>query len=237
MLKLYFTHLLLLTLIISIKVFPQEEFSNESFLINLDDNILLVEDIEGAEIYSKSFFNPFPYLVDLDNDRVNEFLIRDKNESGPEYLLYIYNLLDTFYLSAEINSGITEPFHTTTGELEGLIIVTGNSDFSYLSAGNEVKSLPVNCWKYEDGEIYSVNEEIYEIFITENENLLVKLESEENDNCSRTEQLKALMASVYINYLNAGEKTSAENFLRTFYLCEDLNSFKEELDNIFMEYK
>jgi len=199
----------------------------------MNDNILLIENIEGTEIYSKQFGNPVPYLVDLDNDGVDEYLIRDSNEDTTEYLLYIYNLLDTFYLSAEINSGIIEPYQTTSGELEGLIIISGNNDFSYLNEVSRVKSLPVNCWKYEEGEIFSVNEELYEIFITENDNLLFKLESEAINNCSEAQQQKALFASVYINFLNAGEIASAENFLNTFYLCEDLNSFRNELTGVF----
>ncbi|MDO8548718.1 MAG: hypothetical protein Q7S39_01010, partial [Ignavibacteria bacterium] len=53
------------------------------------------------------------------------------------------------------------------------------------------------------------------------------------NDCDRSKEMKSLLASIYINSLNAGEKASAENFLKTFYLCENLESFKEELNNLF----
>ena len=238
MIRFNFTSLLFFLLFFSLKLFPQNkiEFSTELFRIYLGDKLLTVESINGIEIYSKEFQNPFAYSFDLDSDGIDEYLVKDSIESNDsaEYLLYIYNLLDTFYLSAEINSGFIEPYETFSGEIEGLIIVSGNSDFSYLNEGSEFKSLPINCWRFEEGEIYLVNEELYEIFLTENENLLMKLEPEGINNCDSSLRVKSLLTSAYINYLHAGEIASAENLLSTFYLCEDLESFKEKLDALFI---
>jgi hypothetical protein len=219
------------------KSFSQNEtlFSSELFKISLSDNLLLVKSNDGEEIYTKEFLNSGAYSLDLDGDGVDEFLIKDiiESDSSQEYLLYVYNLLDTFFLAGEINSGVIEPYETFSEEIEGLIIVSGNPDFSYLNKESEIKMLPANCWKFEDGELFLVNEELYEIFITENDNHLSVIYAEDIKDCGKSKQVKSLLASVYINSLNAGEIASAENFLKTFYLCEDLENFKEELNNLF----
>jgi hypothetical protein len=212
------------------------EFTSELFQIFLIDNNLTVQTKEGIEIYSKDFQNPSAYTFDIDSDGIDELFLIDTLNTL-EYLLNLYNLLDTFYLAAEINSGTIDPYRISLGEIEGLIIVTGNSDFSYLNEHSNIKTLPINCWKYEDGELFSVNEELYEIFISENENLLSILEEEEITNCDKSKQYKSIISSIFVNYLNAGEITSADNFLLTFYKCEDLNSFKLELEQILTKGK
>ena len=237
MVKLNFSFLLLLTLIFSLQLFSQNkrEFTSDLFRIILSDNLMIVEQNDGKEIYKNPFQNPHCYFLDLDDDSLDEFLVIDQIKSGivKEYSLNIYNLLDTFYLAGEINSGVIMPYETFSGEIEGLIIVSGNTDFSYLYEVSEIKMLPINCWKFKDGEIFSVNEELYEIFITENETLLSTFDIEGINDYGRSKEMKSLLASIYINSLNAGEKASAENFLKTFYLCEDLEKFKEELNNLF----
>ncbi len=231
--------LALLIILFSIRSFSQTsfEFSTELFEINLNENSLRVVDKNGEEIFLKDFIEPSAYTLDIDQDGVEELFVTEKisNSNSTEYILYIFNLLDNFYLAAEISSGIIEPYNISTGEIEGLIIVTGNSDFSYLNDGSELKSLPINCWKYEDGEIFPLNDELYEIFTIENENLLPRLDEETINNCEQTKEAKSLIASVYVNYLNAGENASAENFLETFYKCDDLNSFKDEINEILNE--
>src|SRR5690554_6622051 len=80
-------------------------FNTELFHVFSENNLLKVENENGEIIYSKNIFNPFFNKSDLDGDGVDELLINDINDSS-EYTLYIYNLLDTFYLASEINSGI-----------------------------------------------------------------------------------------------------------------------------------
>ncbi len=232
MTRLYFPSLLFLIFIFLTDIFPQEksELNSELFRIIIDGRKLVVNQNEGPEIYSREFQNPSGYLYDLDSDGNDELLIRD--EINSEFHLFVYNLLDTFYLAGEINSGIVEPYETYSGELEGLIIVSGNSDFAYLNEGSKVKALPINCWKFEDGEIFSVNEELYDIFLTENEALVSSIETEVKE-CSQSKSIKSVIAAVYINSLNADDKASAESFLKTFYLCDDLEKFREELNNLF----
>ncbi len=42
----------------------------------------------------------------------------------------------------------------------------------------------------------------------------------------------APIAAVYANYINAGEKSVASQFLKNYYLCEDLEQFKQKLNEL-----
>jgi len=157
-------------------------------------------------------------------------------DNKARYELYIYNLLDTFFLAGKINSGTTEPYEAESGEIEGLIIVAGNSDFSFMNKDSEFLLLPINCWKFEEGKISIVNSEIYDSFITENNNILLTLDSffvENGNDCNSSSRIKSFIGSAYINYLNAGENSVASNFIKTYYFCDDADQFKQELDNLF----
>lgn len=238
MTNLSFSFVFLLFLFFPSKIFSQNktEFTSELFRIILSDNLLIVEDHNNKQVYSNEFNNPSVNLLDLDNDGNEELLVKDTIHKGNdiEYLLYIYNLLDTFYLAGKINSGITEPYQTFSGEVEGLLIISGNPAFSNLSKKNKKKINPINCWKFEEGEIIPINEDLYEIFITENDAILSAIEdfkTEEPNDCGRL--IKSLITAAYINYLSAGDNASADNFLRTFYQCDDLDQFQNELDSIF----
>jgi hypothetical protein len=217
----------------------QSELETGGFTFTFNGDSLTVQDTSGQQIYSEKFQNPFGYLADLDADGIDEFLVQDSSvtlDNQVLYQLYVYNTLDTFYLAGKINSGTTEPYETDSGEIEGLIIITGNPDFSYLNENSKFVSLPLNCWKFEDGKVSSINKEIYDQFMNENNNILSALDnslSGGKNGCDSTLDLKSLIASGYINYLNAGENASASNFFNTYYHCEDASKFKQELDSIF----
>ncbi len=241
--KLSFSSLCFLVFIFFPETFSQNQSELESgdFTFTFIGDSLTVQDTSGQQIYSGKFLNPFGYLADLDADGNDELLVRDSSitlDNKILYELYIYNALDTFYLAGKINSGTTAPYESNSGEIEGLIIVTGNPDFSYLNGNSEFASLPLNCWKFEEGEIYSINNEIYEQFMNENNNILSALGniiSGGKNDCDSTANVKSLIASAYINYLNAGENASASNLMSTYYRCEDASRFRQELDSIFQK--
>ena len=240
--KLNFSSLFFLAFIFLPETFPQNQNELESgfftFIFNGDS--LSVQNNNGEKIYSEKFQNPFGYLADLDSDGNDELLVRDSSidlDNQTLYELYVYNVLDTFYLAGKINSGTTQPYESDSGEIEGLIIVTGNPDFSYLNENSEFISLPLNCWKFEEGEIYSINNEIYNLFMNENNNILSTLDNFLSGNknyCDAILNAKSLIASAYINYLNAGENVAASNLISTYYPCEDASRFRRELDDLFL---
>ena len=241
--KLSFSSLFFLIIIFLPETFSQNQSELESgdFTFNFSGDSLTVQDSSGQEIYSQKFQNPYGYLSDLDADGNDELLVQDSSSTLDNqilYELYVYNVIDTFYLAGKINSGTTTPYETESGEIEGLIIVTGNPDFSYLNENSEYVLLPLNCWKFDEGGIYSVNNLVYDQFMNANNNILSTLDnilSGRESLCDSTADVKSLIASAYINYLNAGENASASNLMRTYYPCEDASSFRQELDSIFQK--
>ena len=241
--ELGFSSLFFLILLFLPETFSQNQSELESgnFTFTFIGDSLTIQDSSGQRIYSQKFQNPYGYLSDLDTDGNDELLVQDSSitlDNQIIYELYVYNVIDTFYLAGKINSGTTAPYETESGEIEGLIIVTGNPDFSYLNVNSENVLLPLNCWKFEEGGIYSVNNLVYDQFMNANNNILSTLDnilSSRESLCDSTADVKSLIGSAYINYLNAGENASASNLMRTYYPCEDAPIFRQELDSIFQK--
>jgi hypothetical protein len=125
-----------------------------------------------------------------------------------------------------------EPYHTISEEIGETIIISGNPDFFIFSNNSSDSFLPVNCWRFENSEIYLINDEVYEPFIIENEGLVEYIEENidiRSFDCQSVLEIKSLIASVYANYINAGEESVASQFLKKYYLCEDADQFKEQL--------
>ena len=225
-------------LLFSINLLAQQDtLSFDNFYLTVKNNELKVFSNNNRMIYQKKFISPNPYTSDLNDDGADEYLVLDStiNNNIPWYILYIYNTKDKFSLIDSIISGPTEPYETTSSDLGGTIIVSGNTDFEQFNNGNENYFIPINCWRYEDSVIYLVNDEIYNIFINENESIINYLDDYFNDNpknCKASNDLKAPIAAAYANYMNAGEKSVASQFLKNYYLCEDLEQFKQKLNEL-----
>jgi hypothetical protein len=208
-----------------------QDISLNNYSILLNDGILTVKDEGESVLLTRSFHNPVSYLTDLDSDASDEYLIID-SIPGSGYLLYVYSTIDTFYLADSINSGPFEPYYTIPEDLGEVILVTGNSAFTF--SGTET-ILPINCLKYESGELYEVNDEIYDLFISENDGLVDYLNGYYETNardCASTEKVKDIITAIYSNYINAAEHSLASQFLRNYYLCQDLDQYREKLDKL-----
>ncbi len=186
-------------------------------------------------IYFKKFSNPAADSVDLDNDGVDELVIIDSTLSSESafYTFYVYSTLDSFFLADSIYSGITLPYEAETEDIQGKIIITGNPIFDHFNGGNDTKFSPVNCWKYESGVVYDVNDEVYDIFMNENEDIIDFLDNyfqSKESNCENSREVLGAIAAGYANYKNAGEEASADKFLSAYYFCLDKDKFKQDLD-------
>ncbi|MEJ2494947.1 MAG: hypothetical protein P8Y79_11545 [Ignavibacteriaceae bacterium] len=151
------------------------------------------------------------------------------------FTLYIFSTTDQFSFIDSIVSGTTEPYETTSGDLGGTIVVSGNTDFEQFNKVNGNYFIPINCWRYENSAIFLVNDEVYNVFINENESIINYLDDYFNDNpknCMGTDTVKAAIAAAYVNYTNAGEKSVASQFLKNYYLCKDLPEFRKELNEL-----
>jgi hypothetical protein len=217
----------------------KESFLFESFTANLDKARLSVFNNNEELIYEKEFFHPSCYTSDLDEDLSEELLVKDSiMKSGKYYFtLYIYNMLDTFRLADSIYSGALSPYEAGIIETGEKILVCGNPDFETFGSGNN-NFLPVSCYKFSDAEIHQVNDEIYDIFISANEEIIDFMDefyNSESKDCITTEKLKSAIAAVYVNYINAGENSVANQFLKNYYLCKDSNGFINKIKQLMIK--
>lgn len=230
--------LILILFVASIKSFSQERnYTLNIFTAKFFQNHLEVFDSTKEHIYEKTFNNPQATLADLDNDGVDEFLVTDSHKKGESdfYTLYIYNTIDSFYVADSIQSGFMEPTERESKEYGGIIVLTGNSNFDIFNRDSEDKYLPIECWHYENGKINFISDQIYNIFISENDTLTEELDSylESNpDDCNSLAKVKGLIASIYANYMSAGENILANQFLKKYYHCNDLEIFKKKLNEL-----
>lgn len=229
-LKFLFSILLLL----AFRLFSQE--NSPDFLLSLDGNKLLVIDNKGQAIFNKEFFNPFGEYVDFDNDGVDEYYVKDffVKDSISFYNVYVYSLNDDFHLIDSIYSGMTEPMILFSDEANCYLLVCGQPELDSLNLlYNKNHIYPsLNCFKYEGEKFYNDNEELYDIFINENDVLISYIEKEylkSSKTCSVTNYLKPVLAAVYLNLLKASETSMAKQFLSKFYFCEDKDEFSNFL--------
>ncbi len=220
----------------------QQIFTFDLFTAQLHDSLLTVTDNTSNDvIFEMTFNNPHDYTVDLDGDSVDEYIVIDSTSLGsiPDYYIYIFNTLDEFSLADSIHSGTTEPYDMFSNEEGGEIIVTGNPAFEFFNTdGDEDDSdifLPINCWKYESGQIYIVNADIYDLYIQENEEIIDYLDSftdEAEYDCDLSRENKSAIAAGYANYVNAGELTIASQFIKKYYRCADIDKFLDNINRI-----
>jgi hypothetical protein len=222
-------------LISQISFAQNESYPFELFTANIEGTRLSVVTLEQNLIFKKDFVHPAGYTSDLDEDGINELLIIDSipSDSRTNFKLFIFNTLDSFYLVDSINSGGLPPYETASEETAGMIIVSGNPLFDLFNEGVIEYFVPINCWKYEDAALFLDNNEIYDIFISENEYLIDYIDEFYLENgvvCTTSQKMKAAIASAYVNYINAGEESVASQFLKNYYLCEDFEEFRNQVN-------
>ncbi len=214
-----------------------------SFLILAEDNFVRVEDGKQKVVFQKQFNNPYESFADIDYDQFDEMIVIDSiiTNGRLNFIIYLYNAEEYFELIDSIYSGSFFPFVTYSDEIEAVIIETGASEFEIFNQLIEAQYLPINLWKVENSEVILVNDELYEPFVFENTNLIQLLDyytSDKSKNCVTSKLYEGLIASVFANYLNAGEQSLANQMLKKYYLCDDVTSFKQEiLDIIFPKAK
>ncbi|NWF50986.1 MAG: hypothetical protein HXY49_10645 [Ignavibacteriaceae bacterium] len=233
--KVYIVPVLFLSLT---RCFAQNEFITAgSFNIYSENNRLVVKDSLGSSVLDKKFISPIFWSTDLDSDGIDELLVTDSLSSDgfPEYYLYLFTAVDSFSLVDSVCSGMLIPYHTYSDETECILLITGKKEFNKYIVNHNFEVLPLDCWKYENDLLFKVNDEVYEIFITENDwilNVISKYFESNVKNCFHSNQIKSLIVSAYINYMSAEEYSMAGQLLSQFYHCDDLSQFKEELENI-----
>jgi len=86
-----------------------------------------------------------------------------------------------------------------------------------------------------------VNDELFEPFIFENANLSQLMDYYTHNkimDCSTSQLYKGIIASSFANYINAGEQSLAAQIVKKYYVCEDVENFKQDImDLIFPKAK
>ena len=209
----------------------------DSFTAKIENANLQVFNKDKSLVFEKKFNDPYDLSVDLDGRGTDEYLVVDdiKKDDRDFYTMYIFNTVDSFYVADSICSGYLEPYQTNSDEAGGIIIVAGNPKFDSFNATNNDPYIPVNCWQYQNGEISLINNKIYKLFVAENDTMLDVIDSYYDTNgtdCKSTIQMKGLIASVYANYMHAGDKLLATQFLRRYYHCDDMEDFRKKLNGL-----
>lgn len=216
----------------------QESFTINDFLITIHDSKLVVENQSKKSIFQKVFSNPEGFPVDLDNDSNDELLVTDFYEENNKYFytLYVFSSLDSFYLVDSIYSGMREPSFTLSDETNGYILITGSPDFDeFFNIQEDEIFSPIVCWNYDNQELTIINDQLYDIYIEENEKIIsyVAMTCRKlNKTCETSNLLKQAIATVYTNYYHAGEKSNAESFLKNYYLCNDIEEFRSKIKDL-----
>jgi hypothetical protein len=134
-----------------------------------------------------------------------------------------------------ISSGFSEPYIVYSEEAGSNIIVAGNPRFNELNIGKDDTALPINVWKYEEAAVTNINSEIYELYESETVAIIDYLEDyfESNVlNCNSSKLAANVIAAGYINLINAGENSVASQFLKKYYLCPDIEVYKQKIENL-----
>lgn len=234
-------HFLYLFLIFSITdLFPQEDSTSvdfDLFTVKLKDNLLQVYSNEGSLIFIQKFENPVFTTADLDSDSVEEYILIDYKimDQKKDYTIFVYNTIDTFYCVDSIRSGFYEPYVFYSDEVKGNVIIAGIPGFNELNLGKLDISMPLNIWQYGENGIALINDQIYNLFLSENESVVDYLDDYFDSNvknCNSSEQVNNLIATGYINYKNAGELSDANQLLLKYYLCTDISNFKKKIEKL-----
>jgi len=213
------------------------------FRVLIEENSMKVEGEKDELIFRKQFYRPYEYLADIDSDQLDELIIVDSifTNGKLNFTIYLFSGEKSFTLIDSICSSSFFPFITYSEEIESMVIETGMPEFEKFNQTSEATSLPINIWKVENHELFLVNDELYEPFIFENTNLVQLLDfytHEKGVNCTTSQLYKGLVASAYANYLNAGEQSLAAQLLKKYYVCDDIEAFKQDiLDLIFPKAK
>jgi hypothetical protein len=219
----------------AIMVSAQNEiYDYGNYFLRMEGSSLKAFREDSSLFYEKQFSNPEYFAADLDSEGVNEFIIIDYRLSNgkKDYSLFVYNTADSLYLADSVNSGSTEPYQVFSKELNTILLVTGNPVFDLFNTVDSLSYLPLNFWKFEEGNLYLANASIYDLYINENANIIDMIEEyylQNGRSCESTEKIKGAIASGFVNYYEAGEKSFASQFLKNYYFCSDISDFKDFL--------
>ncbi|OGU81842.1 MAG: hypothetical protein A2W11_04940 [Ignavibacteria bacterium RBG_16_35_7] len=211
-----------------------DTISFNSYFVLIEDNSMKVVDAKSELVFQKQFYRPYEYLADIDADQFDELIIVDSiiTDGKLNITIYLFAGEENFKPIDSIYSGSFFPFITYSEEIESMIIETGIPEFEIFNQTSEASSLPINLWKVDNNELFLVNDELFEPFIFENANLSQLMDYYTHNkimDCSTSQLYKGIIASSFANYINAGEQSLAAQIVKKYYVCEDVENFKQDI--------
>lgn len=211
-----------------------QSYDDVSIKISGDSTSVTIQN-QGQSFSLGGLSSPKILDAELNNDERGELIVINRHENGEltTYSAYVINLSDSICVIDSLRSGIVEPFLVYSEEVTSNLLIIGYPEIDSLNRASAGKYSPINALMYDGSKIYSVNEEVYSLFIEETEDLLKILDEKPIlTGCEFTRENSSLIASIYINYVNAGELSIASLFLKNYYLCTDYVVYKEYLRNL-----
>ena len=213
-----------------------ENYEFDTFTVSVQNNMVLAKDVNGKVFYSRSFNNIKEFLSDLDGDSLSEFCVMEikKADKNTFYKVYVYNTVDTFALADSLESLNLEPYSVYDEENEKEIFIVGNTDCIKLARNKEETiTAALDCYEYDGSSFNLINNQIYDIFMRQNEALIDSLDdfyADSDSSCEKSQSMKSLIAAMYLNYKNAAEDSISLHFLNKYYFCNDILDFKSKLN-------
>jgi hypothetical protein len=213
-----------------------ENYEFDNFTVTVQKNILSVKSVSGETIYTRQFDNLKEFTSDLDGDSIPEFCVSEemKNGNNTIYKMLVYNTVDTFTLADSLESLNMEPYSVADEDSGQLVFVAADTNFLRF-AGDVPVTAAVNCYEFDGLNFVQINDQIYDIFMRQNEEIVDSLDNFFDDNsndCASSKKVLSLIASLYVNYKNADENSISLHLLNKYYFCSDLLDFKSKLDGL-----
>lgn len=230
---------LFFALILSSALFAQaENYEFDTYTVTVEKNIVLAMDVNGKIFYNRPFENLKEFLADLDGDSISEFCVTTSKtiNNNTFYKVYVYNTIDTFQLADSLESLNLEPYSVYDEESEREIFVVGNPACIKLALNKEETiTAALDCYEYDGTGFNLINNQVYDIFMRQNEMLVDSLDSfyaDSDSNCTCSQKVRSLIAATYLNYKNAFEDSISLHFLNKYYFCNDVLDFKSKLNGL-----
>ncbi|NUN07874.1 MAG: hypothetical protein HUU54_01730 [Ignavibacteriaceae bacterium] len=205
------------------------------------ENSLIVLDSLGAVIFSRDFKSVSnSFFLDFDADGTDELYIEESEIKNSEtfYSCYFIRTLDSVYLIDSIGSGVTRPYHEFNEDLNSLVLVTGDAyvDSLITLSRNKLLVTPKVYWLFDGTEVFSVDEEMYDVYMAENDDLMILLNDFKKavkDDCRLSDNYRGIIITVFINYLFAKEQVLAYRFIEEFSDCREIKDILDKLTEIY----
>ncbi len=196
-------------------------------------------DTTGEMFVAWTFIHPEMYRIDLDGDGIEEAFIIDNKGSNllPNYTLYVFSLYRELEFVDSIYSGRVEPTAEFNEEMNATLLSVGihQMDSLLFLQAQDTLIVPRKYYVYDGYDLINISYDLYSLYMDQNNSLLSdfpNLMENGKIDCERGDRLIGVIFTIYYNYLQAAEESSATNFLKSYQICSKFSKLKSLLDTL-----